>query len=64
MLLLLAAAKQVGLRCPRHCKVDCAAAWQGTGWEIVLSIGGVSAFDAWWHANSPLLGATICPLGV
>ena len=24
----------------------------------------LSAFDAWWHANSPLLGATICPLGV
>ena len=24
----------------------------------------LSAFDAWWHANSPLLGATTCPLGV
>ena len=33
----------------------------GTGWEMLRVL---SAFDAWWHANSPLLGATICPLGV
>ena len=25
---------------------------------------GVVGFWSWWHANSPLLGATICPLGV
>ncbi len=24
--------------------------------------GSPSAFDAWWHANNPLLGATTCPL--
>ena len=88
MLLLLAAAKQVGLEMfPRLCKVDrgCAAAWQ-VGFRFQVAIQAVdwfvpehhlciglrcrfcgevlSAFDAWWHANSPLLGATICPLGV
>ena len=25
----------------------------GTGWEVLRVL---SAFDAWWHANNPLLG--------
>ena len=30
-----------------------------TSWEVLRVL---SAFDAWWHANNPLLGATTCPL--
>ena len=64
----------IGLRC-RFCEVGWfQVAIQAVDWfvpEHHLCIGlrcrfceVLSAFDAWWHANSPLLGATICPLGV
>ena len=83
MLLLLAAAKQVGLRCSQGFARSTGdvrqpgrfqVAIQAVDWfvpEHHLCIGlrcrfceVLSAFDAWWHANSPLLGATTCPLGV
>ena len=32
------------------------------GFKVSFLRGSPSAFDAWWHANNPLLGATTCPL--
>ena len=32
------------------------------GLRCLFLRGSPSAFDAWWHANNPLLGATTCPL--
>ena len=32
------------------------------GLKVSFLRGSPSAFDAWWHANNPLLGATTCPL--
>ena len=84
MLLLLAAAKQVGLRCSQGFarstgdvrqpgrlvsggypgrRLVCSRA-SSMYWFKVSFLWGVVGFWSWWHANSPLLGATICPLGV
>ena len=85
MLLLLAAAKQVGLRCSQGFarstgdvrqpgrlvsggypgrRLVCSRASSMYWFKVSFLCEVLSAFDAWWHANSPLLGATICPLGV
>ncbi len=81
MLLVLAAAKQVGLRCSqgfarstgdvrqpgrlvsggypgRRLVFPSIIYW----FKVSFLRGSPSAFDAWWHANNPLLGATTCPL--
>ena len=63
MLLVLAAAKQVGLRggYPGRWLV-CSRASSMYWFKVSFLRGSPSAFDAWWHANNPLLGATTCPL--
>ena len=63
MLLVLAAAKQVGLRggYPGRWLV-CSRASSIYWFKVSFLRGSPSAFDAWWHANNPLLGATTCPL--
>ena len=85
MLLLLAAAKQVGLRCSQGFarstgdvrqpgrlvsggypgrRLVCSRASSMYWFKVSFLRWGVVGFWSWWHANSPLLGATICPLGV
>ena len=83
MLLVLAAAKQVGLRCSQGFarstgdvrqpgrlvsggypgrRLVCSRASSIYWFKVSFLRGSPSAFDAWWHANNPLLGATTCPL--
>ena len=83
MLLVLAAAKQVGLRCSQGFarstgdvrqpgrlvsggypgrRLICSRASSIYWFKVSFLRGSPSAFDAWWHANNPLLGATTCPL--
>ena len=53
----------IGLRCVRGIRSR-SRAWENChlGTNLGGAAGSPVGFDAWWHANNPLLGATTCPL--